>query len=352
MLLLYADCCALDHPGTIDVKSVNWFAIVLAAALVSATAVGVRAQERSFPAWLAEVKAEAISAGIKADVVAAALDGLEPLPVVVERDRSQAETTLTLDRYLARRLDRGTVRTAREMLRRHTKLLSRVSAAYGVPSRVVVAVWGLESNFGRFVGVRPTIAALATLAFDERRATYFRGELLEALRILERGDIAVSDMKGSWAGAMGQVQFMPSSYLKHAVDFDRDGRRDIWRSQADVFASIANYLVAHGWSRGVAWGREVKVRGAAAKIVASEPYRTAGCEAMQQLSEQRPLSEWRRIGVTDVRGKALPKTGPPASLLRSSSRYFLVYPNYESILAYNCAQSYALSVALLSDRLR
>jgi len=327
--------------------------VVLGAVLVSAAFVVVSPQERSFTAWLAEVKAEAIGAGISGEVVAAALDGLEPLPVVVERDRSQAELTLTLDQYLTRRLDRRTVRTAREMLRRHAKLLNRVSAAYGVPARVVVAVWGLESNFGRFVGVRPTIAALATLAFDERRASYFRGELLEALRILDHGDIALADMKGSWAGAMGQVQFMPSSYVKHAVDFDGDGRRDIWRSQADVFASIANYLTSKGWDNGVVWGREVKVRRAAVtKVVAAAPYRATGCEAVRQLSEPRSLAEWRRLGVTDVGGRPLPKSGPPASLLRSASRFFLVYPNYEAILAYNCAQSYALSVALLSDRLR
>ncbi len=332
-----------------SVRLTVMLATLLAGCLSAAPAV----QERSFAGWLGEFRAEALAAGIRAEVVTAALDGLETLPVVLERDRAQAESTFSLDLYLARRLNRRTVRTAREMLERHARLLGRVSAAYGVPPRVLVAVWGLESNFGRFVGVRPTITAIATLAFDDRRSAYFRGELLDALRIVDRGDIPLAEMKGSWAGAMGQVQFMPSSYLKYAVDFDRDGRRDIWRSQADVFASIANYLSARGWRPAERWGREVRVsRGAAAALADAAPLRADGCAAIRQMSEARPLAEWRRLKVRDVSGRPLPSADLSASFYQSGPRAFLVYPNYEAILAYNCAHSYALSVALLSDRLR
>src|SRR4029078_4910017 len=166
----------------------------------------------------------------------------EPLPSVIERDRSQAELVLTLDQYLKRRLTRRLVRTAQTAPRKHATLLSRVSARYGVPSSIIVAVWGLESNFGRFSGVRPTIATLTTLAYDQRRSSMFREELLKALEILDKGDVELTAMRGSWAGALGRPQCMPSSFLRYAQDFDGDGRRDIWRSTPDVFASIANFL--------------------------------------------------------------------------------------------------------------
>ena len=167
--------------------------------------------------------------GISAAVAARALDGLTPLPVVVERDRGQAEAVLSIDDYVRRRITPTTVRRAREMAARHQVILEKVGKAYGVQPRFLVAVWGIESNFGRFTGVRPTVQALATLAYDGRRGTLFRNELFDALRIVERGHASLDDLKGSWAGAMGQPQFMPSSYLRYAEDFDGDGERDIWR---------------------------------------------------------------------------------------------------------------------------
>src|SRR5207253_5155020 len=167
-----------------------------------------------------ELRAEAISRGIREDIVDEALGNIEePLPVVIERDRTQAETVLPLERYLAQHLTPSTVRTGREMLDRHRTLLDEVSEHYGVPPSLIVSIWGIESNFGRFSGVRPTVAALATLAWDPRRSTLFRRELFDALEILNRGDIDLANMKGSWAGAMGQVQFIPSSYLKYAEDY-------------------------------------------------------------------------------------------------------------------------------------
>jgi membrane-bound lytic murein transglycosylase B len=305
-----------------------------------------------FDQWLSTLRAEAIARGIKPEIVERALDGVEPVEQILERDRAQAEFTLDLSSYLSRRLTRQTVRTAQKMYGNHRTLLHRIGERYGVSPRVLVAVWGLESNFGRFAGVRPTIPTLATLAYDERRGAMFRNELLSALEILNGGDIDLDEMKGSWAGALGQPQFMPSSYLRYAQDFDGDGRRDIWRSEPDVFASVANYLKEHGWAAGIAWGREVKMPRQVRAAAAALPMRDAGCRAERSLTEPRPLSAWRRMGVRTMSGAAVPSGALTASLLIAGSRSFLLYSNYETILAYNCAHTYALSVALLADRLR
>ena len=223
------------------------------------------------------MRSEAAARGIREETLALALSGVEPLPVVVERDQQQPEFKLSLDAYLKRRLTKATVRTARAQHDRHRALLRRIQRAYGVDPATLVAVWGLESNFGRFSGVRPTIATLATLVYEPRRSQYFREELFQALAILDWGDIDVARMRGSWAGAMGQPQFMPSSYTRFAVDFDGDGRRDIWSSPPDVFASIANFLKAHGWVPGVRWGREVRVpRAAEARLDSAVSPRTSG----------------------------------------------------------------------------
>jgi membrane-bound lytic murein transglycosylase B len=305
----------------------------------------------AFTEWLTGFRQDALKSGISQATLDLALADLEPLPVVVERDRTQAEHVFSLDAYLERRLTPRTIRTARRMAAEHRAVLRRVSSAYGVPAPVVISVWGLESTFGRFTGTRPTIAALATLAHDDRRSAMFRAELIDALRIVEAGDVHPARMTGSWAGAMGQPQFMPSSYLKYAVDFDKDGRRDIWQSRPDAFASIANYLKEHGWRRGERWGRAVRVPKAAEEKVAEvAPMRMEGCAAERQMTVPLPVSRWRALGVTTEAKGALPKSSLPASLVRAGSRSFLVYGNYESLLAYNCAHAYALSVALLSDR--
>jgi membrane-bound lytic murein transglycosylase B len=307
----------------------------------------------AFADWLEALRTEALSRGIRADVVDRALaEVVEPLPVVIERDRTQAETVLTLEAYLSRQITPARVRTGRQMLSTHADTLERVSAAYGVPARIIAAVWGLESNFGRFSGVRPTIAALATLAWDARRSAYFRGELFNALRILDRGDIDLPRLKGSWAGAMGQPQFMPSSYLQFAEDFDGDGRRDIWTTTGDVFASIANYLKGHGWTAGQTWGREVAVAPAAARaITRSVQRRAGGCQATRDMTVFERLDEWQRLGVRTVGGGRLPKADLKAALVSGGTRHFLVYSNYDALLQYNCAHAYALSVGLLGDRL-
>jgi membrane-bound lytic murein transglycosylase B len=307
-----------------------------------------------FDAWLAEVRAEALTRGIRPEVLDAAFTDLQPVTQILERDRTQAEFALDLSAYLKRRLTRTALRTAQQMHTQTRELLTAVGKAYGVQPRIITAVWGLESNFGRFAGVRPTIPALATLAYDPRRATLFRTELFNALEIVNRGDIELERLRGSWAGALGQPQFMPSAYLQYSQDFDGDGRRDIWTSQADVFASVANYLREHGWSDKTTWGREVRVpkTGAAKAAIAALPHRETGCRAERTLTTPLPLKEWRKLGVRTLAGAPVPTGALEASLVTDGARYFLVYHNYEALLAYNCATSYAISVGMLADRLK
>jgi membrane-bound lytic murein transglycosylase B len=305
----------------------------------------------SFAEWLAGVRAEALTRGIRPEIVDQALaDVSEPLPIILERDRAQAETVLSLEKYLSRRLTAKLITGGRDAYARERELVDRVGEQYGVPPQVIVAIWGAESNYGRFSGVRPTVSALATLAWDPRRAAFFRGELFNALDILNRGDIDLEHLRGSWAGAMGQVQFMPSSYLKFAEDFDGDGRRDIWSTDGDIFASIANYLKGHGWKAGETWGREVAVAPEASRRIASEVApRNGTCQATRNMTTALPLARWQALGVRLPGGKPLPKGDTEASLVSGTTRHFLVYPNYDAILEYNCAHSYAITVALLGD---
>ena len=331
-------------------------ALVCAIAIIPTIAIGQEATAPPpppFADWLADLRKEALARGITERTVEAALTGVEPLPVVVERDKAQPERTLTIDEYLKRRVDRKTVRTARDMARRHASVLKKVSAQYGVPPAVIVAVWGLESNFGRFSGVRPTIAALATLAYDNRRAAMFREELFAALQMIDRGDIDLAKMKGSWAGAMGQPQFMPSSYLKYAEDFDRDGARDIWGSTTDVFASIANFLKQSGWTPGARWGAAVTLAaGSAKRIEEAAPLPSQGCEAVRQMPSGLALARWRELGVHVTSRHTPPGPTTLASLVHAGTRNFLVFDNYSVLLRYNCAHAYALAVGLLADQIQ
>jgi membrane-bound lytic murein transglycosylase B len=328
---------------------------VLAALIVVAASVAAQEPETiprpSFSEWLAGVRAEALTRGIREEIVDAALaEVVEPQPVILERDRAQAEVVLSLEQYVARRLTPRLIRNGREAYAANRQLLDTVAERYGVPPKIIVAIWGIESNYGRFSGVRPAVPALATLAWDPRRATFFRGELFNALEIVNRGDIDLPRLRGSWAGAMGQVQFMPSSYLKFAEDFDGDGRRDIWSTSADVFASIANYLHGHGWSADQTWGREVRVtRAAQSRITQDVAPRNGTCYATRNMSVALPLGRWQELGVRLPGGAALPKRDLAASLVSGDTRHFLVYSNYDALLDYNCAHSYAISVGLLGD---
>ncbi len=305
-----------------------------------------------FDAWLSTLIGDAKSRGFDDDLIDRTLSGLEPLPRVVASDRSQAELVLTLDRYLSSRVTPLMVRRGRDMDRLHGALLTRLERTYGVPRQYLLAIWGIESRFGRVVGRTPVFQALATLAWEPRRSEFFRGQLFDALRMVQRGDIEAARMTGSWAGAMGQAQFMPSSYLEYAEDFDGDGRRDIWQSIPDTLASIANYLKGYGWEPGETWGREVRVPDTARDAIAALPQRGTGCYAIRTMPVRRPLAEWQQIGVRRLDGAPLPAASVEASLTFVGDRAFLMYSNYDAILGYNCAHFYALSVALLADRLR
>jgi membrane-bound lytic murein transglycosylase B len=307
----------------------------------------------SFAEWLDGVRTEALSRGIREEIIDEALSDIaEPLPIIIERDRTQAEIVLPLETYVARRLTPKFVRGGREAFARNKTVLDEVGERYGVSPRIIVAIWGIESNYGHFSGVRPTIPALATLAWDPRRSTFFRRELFNALEIVNRGDIDLPHLRGSWAGAMGQVQFMPSSYLQFAEDFDGDGRRDIWSTPPDVFASIANYLKGHGWKPGEPWGREVKMSAAVATTIRRDVERRNGsCSATRDMTVSLPMARWQALGVRLPNGKALPKDAPDAALVSGTKQHYLVSANYDALLEYNCAHSYAVSVGVLADRI-
>jgi membrane-bound lytic murein transglycosylase B len=310
------------------------------------------AAPQPFDQWLAELQEEARGRGFSMALIEEALGGLEPLPRVIQADRTQAELTLGFSRYLSTRLTRAMVQRGRHLSRQYGSLLGRVERRFGVPRRFVLAVWGIETRYGRVTGTTPVFRALATLAWEPRRADFFRGQLFDALTMVQRGHIEAKTMTGSWAGAMGHPQFLPSSYLQYAVDFDGDGRRDIWRSTPDALASIANYLKGHGWVEGETWGREVHVPHAAAGRIAEVPRRSQGCFAMRNMTERRPLDHWHLLNLRRADGGPLPGVALEAGLVDVGERQFLVYPNYDALLGYNCAHYYALTVALLADALR
>jgi membrane-bound lytic murein transglycosylase B len=327
-------------------------ALLLAGVLLAPAQEVVEEQARPFDAWLGDLIADARSRGFEETLLNDTLVGLQPLPRVVERDRSQAELTITLDRYFQTRITPRIIRLGRQHEASERALLRRIQTTYGVPSSIVLAIWGLESHYGEFTGATPVFQALATLAWQPRRSDFFRGELFKALTIVSGGYIDAKTMTGSWAGAMGQPQFMPSSYLDHAVDFDKDGLRDIWRSKPDTLASIASYLKAHRWTAGQTWGREVRISKEAREKIQDIPKRADGCSAIRTMTERRPVTTWGEAGVRLKSGAALPNSDIPAGLVETGGHSFLVYPNYDALLGYNCAHLYALSVAMLSDRLQ
>ncbi len=319
----------------------------IAAALVLAAVAAIAwpAQSWSAPAegfdrWLDDLRTEALARGVRPATLDEALAGVAPVTRVVELDRRQPEFTQTLWTYLgnavtARRIERG-----RELLTRHGDLLAEVQVRFGVQPRFLVAFWGLETNFGEYTGSFPLVAALVTLAYDERRSAFFREQLLAALTLIDRGDVPVR-VKASWAGAMGQPQFLPTTYRDFAVDFDGDGRRDLWKSLPDVFASAANYLDRSGWHGDRTWGREVRL--------------PEGFDLdLSGLSVKKPLAEWQRLGVRRIDGRDLPRVAIDASLILPggyAGPAFLVYANFRTTLVWNRSILYAVAVGHLADRL-
>ena len=328
------------------------FALLLAVSLFQAPQ-EPPAQPAPFDEWLQALIAEARDRGYSDDLIQQALAKVQPLPRVIQNDRSQAELVVGFDRYYRTRVTPAVVRRGRDLAREYRTILGRIESEYDVQRRFVLAIWGMETRYGRVTGNIPVFQALATLAWEPRRAEYFRGELFNALTMVSKGYIETKTMTGSWAGAMGHPQFMPSSYLEYAEDFDHDGRRDIWQSTPDALASIANYLEEWGWDDEFTWGREVRVTPDVKTVIDSEiSKRTEGCFAMRNMTERVPLTEWQRLGVRLPGGGALPKSDVKAGLVATDRRMFLVYENYDAILRYNCAHYYALTVALLADQIR
>ena len=292
-----------------------------------------------FAAWMVDLRSEALGKGISPATLDAAFDGVTPIPRIIELDRKQPEGTQTFEEYMARRITAKLVEEGRLVYGENRELLKRVGKEFGVQPRFIVALWGVETRFGAYTGGFPVVAALATLAYDGRRSAYFRGELFDALTILEQGHISARDMKGSWAGAMGQSQFMPSSFLRYAVDFDGDNRRDIWTTKADVFASAANYLAKSGWRDDQTWGRKVMLPDGFDMALAS-------------LKLVKRLSEWQRLGVRRAGGGDLPKRDLEASLVLPGGEggpAYIIYGNYRTILKWNRSNYFAVSVGHLAD---
>lgn len=316
--------------------------LLLVLVLVLASSWPARAEAPpEFSAWLAQLRQEAVARGVSREILDAALAGLQPHPHVVAQDRNQAETVESFGDYLARRVTPEQVKQGRRLLRQHRHLLAGIQRRHGVAPQVLVALWGLETQYGRNLGGEPVPAALATLAYDGRRGDFFRAQLLDALDILQAGHIAPGEMTGSWAGAMGQLQFMPSTFQASAVDGDGDGRKDIWHSLPDAFASGANYLRQSGWHRGERWGRPVRLpRGFAPALADPDLKKTARA--------------WRALGVRQADGRRLPDSPMKAAILLpqgADGPAFLVYRNFAALRAWNRSNNYALAVGLLADRL-
>lgn len=302
----------------------------------------------SYRGYLAEVRGEALSRGIKAETLDVAFLDIEPDPRVITFDRRQPEFVQSFAQYLEARVSDTRIRQAREFYAAEKVLLDEIADAYGVDGEYLVAFWGLETNFGRYQGKYDIVRSLATLGHDARRAKFFTKELHAALRILDEGHVSKESFVGGWAGAMGQNQFMPSTFIGYAEDYDGDGRKDIWSNKKDVWASIANYLKQHGWRKDAGWGFVVDVTS-----VFPEPKSIAeGCRALRHHSEKLTLREWRSMGaVVDGldSGSESKETYALIRLAEGDQSSYLVGGNFRAILSYNCANKYAVSVGLLAD---
>ncbi len=298
------------------------------------------AKTADFETWLVDLKKEALQKGISKNIVEAALSDIKPISRIIELDRKQPEGTMTFARYKKRVISKARINQGRRLYREHRDDLQKAAQKYGVPAQYIVALWGIETSYGNNTGGFKVIPALATLAYDGRRSKFFRSELMEALKILDEGHIALPDMKGSWAGAMGQNQFMPSSFKTYAVDGDEDGKRDIWRSLPDVFSSTANYLSINGWKEEQRWGRAVK-------LPVEFPKSLTGRKI------KKSLQDWKDMGITKNNGAPIPVVeGMKASVIMPDGRTgpaFLIYNNYHVIMSWNRSIYFATSVGLLAD---
>lgn len=311
------------------------------ALLVSLPGLAFSMPASEFSACIAELKTRAATQGISRAVIDNNLARVSHVPRVIELDRRQPEFSESFANYIGQRVNEQRIRQGRALLAEHRPMLDEIAREYGVPVQYLVAFWGLETNYGSFFGRMPVLDSLATLACDTRRGDYFTGELIGALKIIDEGAIDPARMEGSWAGAMGHVQFMPSVFLRYAIDYDGNGRRDLWGSVPDAMASAANFLKGIGWQAGERWGREVRLPEGFA-------YGKAG------LDRRETLEQWRALGVRRADGAPLPVADMQASLLVPAGHQgpaFLVYDNFHVIMRWNRSEFYALSVGHLADRI-
>ena len=300
----------------------------------------------NFQSCIANLRSQAISTGVSGSIYDQYTQNLTPDYSVIDKLNYQPEFSTPIWDYLSALVDDERVEKGRQMLAQHRDVLNRVSAAYGVPAETVVAVWGVESNFGDISGKYPLLQALGTLSCEGRRQSYFRGEFFATMRILQRGDLREEQLKGSWAGAFGHTQFMPSTYEELAVDFDGDGRRDLVSSTSDALASTANFLKKRGWQTGMPWGFEVNIPESA----------SVGGESRRN---KKSLSSWVSRGFTRIDGTPIIQgnlsENSQAGLMMpagANGPAFLVFKNFDAIYSYNAAESYALAIAHLSDRMQ
>ena len=298
--------------------------------------------DEDFDIWLREFAQEAVDKGLSVPTVEQALSGVRPIEQVLRLDRKQPESTITFDQYRQNVVTPTRVKKGKELYNKNRALLDRISNESGVPPQYIIALWGIETSYGENTGNFNVIPALATLAYDGRRSGYFKGELINALKILDQGHISLAQMKGSWAGAMGQNQFMPSSFLSYSADGDGDGKRDIWNSLPDVFASSARYLNEGGWRADQKWGREVSLP-------------TSIPESFTGIENSRFVSEWKEMGVFLASGQPIPVTERTKAAIilpdGPDGPAFLVYDNYRVIMKWNKSLYFATSVGLLADRI-
>jgi len=295
---------------------------------------------QDFAMWKKALRMEAYNKGISQATINAALgDNIKPVPRIIELDRKQPEGKMTFAQYKKRVISKDRIAQGRRLYREHKALLDRTSAKYGVQPQYIVALWGVETSYGNNTGGFGVIQALATLAYDGRRSKFFRSELMNALKIIDEGHISARKMKGSWAGAMGQNQFMPSSFNAYAVDGNGDGKRDIWTSLPDVFASTANYLAKSGWRGDEKWGRPVKLPAGFSK-------------SLEGRKIKKPISAWKRMGVTLPNGQPLPGGDLQASIVAPDGvggPAYIIYNNFRTIMRWNNSTYFATSVGTLAD---
>ncbi len=297
-----------------------------------------------FDEWIAHIKQLAKEKGISDKTLASAFLNIERNERVVELDRKQPEFTLTLDEYLNNTVTKGRMNKGKKYNDEYNSLLKKISNQFEVQPRFILALWGIETSFGKFTGSFNVIRSLSTLSHDLRRRDFFTEELINALTIVDQGHIEASEMMGSWAGAMGQNQFMPSSFLNYATDFNNDSKKDIWNSQSDVFASTANYLSSSGWNSNQTWGREVKVN----KKIDPKLITTSA----KSIDISRKIYEWAELGVVNLDDSKLPDVFIDAYLVYpegENGRKFLVYDNFKTIMKWNRSLFFGISVGKLSD---